>query len=182
MWVNPESQQADDAPLAALYRRHWDEICGYVRRRFGAGPPEPEDVVQVAFLRLSARVEADDLENPRAFLYRVVHNLVLEERRRLASHGRLEAEATSMMGEADDRDPERVLSAKERRRLVAVAIATLEPRTRQILTMSRRDEFPAAEIARRLGLSPTQVKRILAQAVAHCRAVIQAETLKEGEL
>lgn len=178
MWVNP----GEDACLAALYRRHWDEICGYVHRRFGPGPPEPEDVVQAAFLRLSARIEAGGLENPRAFLYRVVHNLALEERRRLANHGRLEAEATSMTSEADDMDPERVLSAKERRRLVSVAVATLEPRTRQILAMNRRDELPAAEIARRLGLSPTQVKRILAQAIAHCRAVIQAETIKEGEL
>lgn len=178
MWVNP----AEDTSLAALYRRHWDEVCGYVHRRFGPGPPEPEDVVQAAFLRLSARMEAGDVENPRAFLYRLVHNLVLEERRRLANHGRLEAEATSMTSETDDRDPERVLSAKERRRLVLVAVATLEPRTRQILTMNRRDELPAAEIARRLGLSPTQVKRILTQAIAHCRAVIQAETVKEGEL
>ncbi|HEX6866131.1 MAG TPA: sigma-70 family RNA polymerase sigma factor [Caulobacteraceae bacterium] len=183
VWVNPDAPQAEDVSLAALYRRHWDEICGYVHRRFGPGPPEPEDVVQAAFLRLSARVEVGDLENPRAFLYRVVHNLALEERRRLANHGRLEAEATTTTAiETDDRDPERVLSAKERRRLLSLAVATLEPRTRLILTMSRRDELPAAEIARRVGLSPTQVKRLLAQAVNHCRAVIQAETMKEAEL
>lgn len=179
--MNPDLRQAEDASLAALYRRHWEEIRGYVHRRFGAGPPEPEDIVQAAFLRLSARVQVGELENPRAFLYRVVHNMALEERRRLANHGRLEAEASLVAGGTDD-GPEELLTAKERRRLLSIAVATLEPRTRQILAMSRRDEMPAAEIARRLGLSPTQVKRLLAQAVAHCRAVIQSETAREGEL
>ena len=81
---------------------------------------------------------------------------------------------------ADDRDPERVLSGKERRRLLSIAFATLEPRTRQILMMSREDELSSAEIARRLGLSPTHVKRLIAQALAHCRAVIEAESV-EGQ-
>lgn len=173
---------AEEPRLALLYRRHWDEICGYLRRRFGPGPPEPEDVAQAAFMRLSARDDVGDLENPRAFLYRVAHNLAIEERRRLNARNRAEAGAAPEDGaETDDRDPERVLSGKERRRLLAIAFSTLEPRTRQILIMSRQDELSSAEIARRLGLSPTHVKRLMAQAIAHCRAVVEAETQGEGQ-
>jgi RNA polymerase sigma-70 factor (ECF subfamily) len=172
---------AEEPRLAALYRHHWDEICGYVRRRFGPGPPEPEDVAQAAFMRLSARTDVGDLENPRAFLYRVAHNLAIEERRRLDARCRAEAGVTEDAPATDDRDPERVLSGKERRRLLAIAFSTLEPRTRQILIMSRQDELSSAEIARRLKLSPTHVKRLMAQAIAHCRAVIEAETRPEGQ-
>ena len=180
-WVYPEPT-ADEPRLALLYRRHWQEICGYVRRRFGAGPPEPEDVAQAAFMRLSARSDIADLQNPRAFLYRVAHNLAIEERRRHEARARLEAEAAPLdPADTDDRDPERVLSGKERRRLLEIAFATLEPRTRQIVIMSRQDELSSAEIARRLRLSPTQVKRLMAQAIAHCRAVVEAETPTRGE-
>ena len=172
----------DEPRLALLYRRHWDEICGYLRRRFGPGPPEPEDVAQAAFVRLSTRGDVGDLENPRAFLYRVAHNLAIEERRRLDARNRAEAELTrDDAPQTDDRDPERVLSGKERRRLLSIAFATLEPRTRQILIMSRQDDLSSADIARRLKLSPTHVKRLLAQAIAHCRAVVEAETNAEGQ-
>lgn len=158
-----------------LYRRHWGEICGYVRRRFGPGPPEPEDIAQAAFARLSERSDLEDLENPRAFLYRVAHNVAIEERRRRAARQRAEgALAPLACGDTDDHDPERVLSGKERRRLLEIAFSTLEPRSRQILIMSRQDELSSAEIARRLGLSATHVKRIMAQAIAHCRAVVDA--------
>ena len=181
VWAYPHPE-ADQPSLALLYRRHWREICSYVRRRFGAGPPEPEDVAQAAFLRLSARSDLDTLENPRAFLYRVAHNLAIEERRRHDARDRAEAELKPLhAANRDDRDPERVLGAKERRRLLEIAFATLEPRTRQILIMSRQDELSSAEIGRRLGLSPTHVKRLLAQAIVHCRAVVEAEAGGEGE-
>ena len=179
VWVHPDQAPEDRGTLGLLYRRHWDEICGYVRRRFGAGPPEPEDVAQAAFLRMSSRADLEAIENPRAFLYRIAFNVAVEERRRLAAKQRAESAVTEPDAmAADDRDPERVLSGKERRRLLSIAFATLEPRTRQILIMSREDELSSAEIARRLGLSPTHVKRLIAQALAHCRAVIEAESVE----
>ena len=177
--MSSEAEAGEPPALALLYRRYWQEICAYVRRRFGAGPPEPEDIAQAAFARLSARSDLRDLENPRAFLYRVAHNVAIEERRRYGARRRAEMELTSPA--TDDRDPERVLSGKERRRLLELAFASLEPRTRQIVIMSRQDELSSAEIARRLGLSPTHVKRLMAQAIAHCRAVVEAELPSEDE-
>jgi RNA polymerase sigma factor (sigma-70 family) len=157
--------------VGELYRRHWKEICVYLRRRFGAGPPEPEDIAQAAFLRLSGRGETEDLANPRAFLYRVAHNLAIEEHRREVARRRAEADDETDAG-TDDFDPERVSIGRERRRLLETAFATLEPRTRQILIMSRQDGLSSAEIARRLRLSPTQVKRLIGEAVARCQAFV----------
>lgn len=172
----PSGPQAQDAALARpeigdLYRRYWKELCVYIRRRFGPGPPEPEDIAQAAFLRLSNRGETGDLTNPRAFLYRVAHNLAIEEHRRELARCRAETDTDD---ETDDRDPERVSIGRERRRLLEAAFASLEPRTRQILIMSRQDEMSSAEIARRLGLSPTHVKRLIGEALARCRAFVDA--------
>jgi RNA polymerase sigma factor (sigma-70 family) len=167
--------------LARLYRTHWSELCVYVRRRFGAGPPEPEDIAQAAFVRLSARGDLEGLENPRAFLYRVVHNLAIEERRRARTRTRIEADYLPIgEEETDDRDPERVSIGKDRRRLLEIAFASLEPRTRQILIMSRQDDLSSAEIARRLGLSPTHVKRLIADGIAHCRAFVEQPDEGDG--
>jgi RNA polymerase sigma factor (sigma-70 family) len=157
--------------VGELYRRHWKEICVYLRRRFGPGPPEPEDIAQAAFVRLSGRGETEDIANPRAFLYRVAHNLAIEEHRR--EQARLRAEVgDDLTDETDDRDPERVSIGRERRRLLETAFATLDQRTRQILIMSRQDGLSSAEIARRVGLSPTHVKRLIGEAIARCQAFV----------
>lgn len=157
--------------VGELYRRHWKEICAYLRRRFGAGPPEPEDIAQAAFLKLSGRGETEDIANPRAFLYRVAHNVAIEEHRREVARRRAEAD-DEIEPESDDFDPERVSIGRERRRRLETAFATLDPRTRQILIMSRQDGLSSAEIARRLRLSPTHVKRLIGEAVARCQAFV----------
>ena len=157
--------------VGELYRRHWKEICVYLRRRFGPGPPEPEDIAQAAFLRLSGRGETEDLANPRAFLYRVAHNLAIEEHRREQARRRAEADDETD-GETDDRDPERVSIGRERRRLLETAFASLDQRTRQILIMSRQDGLSSAEIARRMSLSPTHIKRLIGEGLARCQAFV----------
>ncbi|MGE5502716.1 MAG: RNA polymerase sigma factor, partial [Ignavibacteriales bacterium] len=67
--------------LAALYRRHWAELVGYARRTFGAGPPEPEDIVQATFARFAALPANTEVANPRAFLFRTAHNIGVDAQR-----------------------------------------------------------------------------------------------------
>ena len=160
--------------LALLYRSHWVELRTYVRRKFGPGPPEPEDIIQAVFARLSGRGGLDDVANPRAFLYRVAHNVAIEEHRREHARARRDEEASPMTREdTDDRDPERVSIGRQTARLMEIAFASLEPRVQQILIMSRQDELSSAEIARRTGLSQTQVKRLLGEAIVRCRAFVE---------
>jgi DNA-directed RNA polymerase specialized sigma24 family protein len=47
----------------ALYAQYWAELCSYVRKRFGPGPPEPEDIVQEAFIRFAALDDADRIDD-----------------------------------------------------------------------------------------------------------------------
>ena len=75
--------------------------------------------------------------------------------------------------DTDDRDPERVSIGRQTARLMEIAFASLEPRVQQILIMSRQDELSSAEIARRTGLSQTQVKRLLGEAIVRCRAFVE---------
>lgn len=58
-----------ETPLAELYRRHLSELTRYIARTFGAGPPDPEDVVQEAFAQFAALENPQAVENPRAFLF-----------------------------------------------------------------------------------------------------------------
>jgi RNA polymerase sigma-70 factor (ECF subfamily) len=156
------------------YRQYWSELCGYVRKTFGAGPPEPEEVAQGAFARFAALTPAE-VVNPRAFLYRTAHNIVLDHRRREAVRTRLSAEVAILDfgGETANSDSERVLSAKERLAIVDRAVRAMEPRRRKVLIMHAIHGLNYTDIARRMGVSPTRVTQLFAEAVALCNAALR---------
>lgn len=165
-----------------LYRLRWAELCRYVRRTFGAGPPEPEEVAQAAFARLAALERPGDIENPRAFLYQCARNIVIDYRRREAV--RASVSGDTMMFESHERtttpDPERVLSSKQRLAIVEIAVRGMEPKRRRVLIMHAIHGLNYSEIARDMGLSPTRVTQLFASAVLECeRAIRAAEPLDD---
>jgi RNA polymerase sigma factor (sigma-70 family) len=174
----------DPPALAALYRQHWAEICAYVRREFGPGPPDSEDVAQAAFLRLSSRGDLTTVGNPRAFLYRCAHNIVMDHRRREAVRTRLAGDLAlfEFDGATATPDSERVLSARERLEIVEATVRAMEPRRRKVLIMHAIHELNYTEIARRMGVSPTRVTQLFAEAVALCnKALREADAAGEGD-
>lgn len=165
------------------YRQYWTELCHYVRKTFGAGPPEPEEVAQGAFARFVALGQGAEVANPRAFLYRCAHNIVLDHRRREAVRTRLSADVAvfDLSGEAADADGERVLSAKERLAIVDGTVRAMDPRRRRVLIMHAIHGLNYTEIARRMGLSPTRVTQLFAEAVALCdKALREADGQGDG--
>jgi RNA polymerase sigma factor (sigma-70 family) len=170
---SPPAERPGEA-VERAYRQHWSELCAYVRKTFGAGPPEPEEVAQNAFARFAA-MDAAEVANPRAFLYRTAHNIVLDHRRREAVRSRLSVEVAVLDfgGETANADGERVLSAKERLAIVDRAIRAMEPRRRKVLIMHAIHGLNYTDIARRLGVSPTRVTQLFAEAVALCNAALR---------
>lgn len=176
-FVKPVHPIAPDAPGEAVeraYRQYWTELCAYVRKTFGAGPPEPEEVAQGAFARFAA-TGPDEVDHPRAFLYRTAHNIVLDHRRREAVRNRLSAEVAILDFGADtaNSDSERVLSAKERTAIVDATVRAMEPKRRKVLIMHAIHGLNYTEIARRMGVSPTRVTQLFAEAVAQCNAALR---------
>ena len=162
--------------IAALYRRYRDSLSRYVTSQFGSGPPDPEDVVQVVFEKYAAIVNGSKVQNPKAFLYRSARNYVIDQRRRQAVRVDYEKNVQETVDKADDLDGERVLGAKQRLQAVEQAISQLDPRSREILIMSRIQGLSSAEIARQRGCSATLVKSIIAKALVAC-----LQALGEGD-
>jgi RNA polymerase sigma-70 factor (ECF subfamily) len=111
-----------------------------------------EELVQEAFLRLHRT--GQDVENPRAWLYRCVRNLALNH---LRDHRR----------ESDLKDPDQAaggttlpdaeLARREAVGLMRTLLAELPPADRDLIQLKYHQDLKYAEIGRRTGLNAGHV-------------------------
>jgi RNA polymerase sigma-70 factor (ECF subfamily) len=158
----------DAANFEQLYRVYWQDLCGHLRRMFGAGPPEPEDAVQAAFIRFAALEEPQSVRNPRAFLLVTARNIILDQKRRSGRHlDYAKAVLAENSGpQLDDLSPERVLLEKERFEVINAVFQTLPHKQQVILTLRRRYNYTYQQIADETGWSYGDVYRQMDKALA----------------
>ncbi len=163
--------------LNDIYRLHQPELCRYLNKTFGAGPPDPEDVVQAAFTKFAALEKPEKIENPRAFLFRTAHNIALNELRKTATHNGYAKEIENTTGGRilDEVDAERVLIAKEKAEVLEAAIKRLPKKNRRLLLLHRIHGLSYAKISRQTGISQTQVKRLIAESLAECSEALRGQ-------
>jgi RNA polymerase sigma factor (sigma-70 family) len=193
--VRPESVGPDLGPslgrarwrdrpsYSATYAREWRDVCAFLRARFGPGPPDPEDVAQQAFFKLGEMEGAERIESPRAFVFRVAINLMLDERRSLARVSRtLDASAPLLTIDSEETpDLERSLIAKQQMGLLEKVVQGLPERHRQYLLANRLEGQSFVAIAERFGVSQSLVRKTVEEALAVCqRALIHGTTDYRG--
>lgn len=137
-------------------------------------PDEAEDLLQDLFVKLASQAVGPVAE-PRAYLYRMLDNLLLDTRRAAGRRaGREQAWSAAASAAAPERDPspsaERQLIDRERLALVQAALTALPERTLLVFSRFRIDGAPQKEIAAELGISVSAVEKHLQRAY---RAVIE---------
>jgi RNA polymerase sigma-70 factor (ECF subfamily) len=127
-----------------------------------------EDVVQEAWFRLS-RLDDGVVREPRSYLYRLVHNLAIDTRRRIARElGRNVPEEVALSIADEAPSSEQAFAGQEELRLVLEALAELPERTRLAVRLNRVEGLKLKEVAERLGMSVTRTHALIASAIAHC--------------
>lgn len=156
------------ATLEGLYQRHADNLRGYLRKLIGAGPPDPDDVVQAAFEKMSKVGDFNQIKNPHAFLWRTAQNVVTSEHRSSSVRERHVGNVTDVFyAETGDRlDPERVLLAEKELSLAVKAISAMPESRRCVLLMNRIDGMSVSQIGDKLGISGSAVRKRLVLAMA----------------
>ncbi|MGI4880449.1 MAG: RNA polymerase sigma factor [Janthinobacterium lividum] len=140
----------------------------------GARPDEAEDLAQDLFLRIEEQTIGPVAE-PRAYLYRMADNLMLNRRRSASRRIRRETEWSGRPGgidvEADDRpSAEAVLAARERLAHVDRVLDALPERTAVCFRRFRIEGEAQKAIAADLGISVSAVEKHLQRAY---RAVLE---------
>ncbi|MFC6198477.1 RNA polymerase sigma factor [Ponticaulis profundi] len=137
-----------------LYRKHGAHLIVWLRKRFGDGPPEPEDCAQAAFAKISGMDSFDHVEDQRAFLYTVAANIAVSGIRSQRRATRLIEENVSHTDIIfENLTPERVLLGKDNFKQLKKALSQLTDRQREIVERSRLKGQTYAQISQETGWS-----------------------------
>lgn len=155
--------------MLELFIEHRSRLVDCAARLVGC-PTRAEDVVQDAWLRLREATLPDDLRQPTSYVFRLVRNLAIDRARRFALETRygMTEEPPHWVPSARP-SPEDMMIAHDIERQLERTLAELPPRMRLAFEMSRMDEAPVEEIARKLDVSASFAYRLLRVATQHCR-------------
>jgi RNA polymerase sigma factor (sigma-70 family) len=134
-------------------------------RHRGRTKDEADDLIQEAFLRLQAYRRERQVREPEAFLVRTVQNLTIDARRQKLHRGPHVAVDTETLRLIDPTpEPDEVVAARQRLQQLKAGLATLPPRTREIILLNRIDGLSQQQIAERLRISVSAVEKHIAKA------------------
>ena len=166
--------------VSDLYREHWKGICGYIRAHFGAGPPEPEDVAQSAFVRF-VTTDSRGIENPQAFLYATARNLVIDHHRHAKREQAFVRTQSAVNSDEipSELTPDNVLVQAERFRILAEALERAPLAQRRMVLLNRFEGLSYAEIGHRFGMSPETVRKRVERTLVMCLKALDAAQSSE---
>ena len=167
-----QAAAGDRRACRALVDRHLAALVRYANRMLGDAA-EAEDVAQEAFLRLwrSLAERPEVSASIGAWLFRVAHNLCIDQLRRRRS---IPLDDIVEPPDATPDAAEQMLAA-ERQRAVAAALGALPERQRAAILLCHYEGFSNAEAAGVLGVGVEAVESLLARGRRGLRQRLMAD-------
>src|SRR5262249_18354137 len=163
----PGTQPSGAETIEELFAALESPLLSYALRLAGERTLA-EDIVQEAFMRLHAEFER--VLEPRRWLYRTVHNLVLNQRRRSGTIVSLDlppADCSPPSPETQDPQPlpDEQIARWEGIGLVRLSVETLDERSRELIRLKFTEGLSYKEISSRTGLTVGNVGYVLHHAI-----------------
>lgn len=153
--------------VARLFEDMRDGIFRYVLS-LGLHPPQAQEATQEVFLRLyTALKRAEPIQNRRAWVVRVAHNLALKLRMQQNAQAPFDPDLEARFRDPE-LNPEQTLLERERMLRFHRAIVNLSVQQRRCLDL-RLEGLRYPEIAAVLGISASAVGEFLRRAIAKLR-------------
>lgn len=165
--------------IEALFTALESPLMGYALRYTGDAA-SAEDVVQEAFMKL--HVQFVEVQKPRQWLYRTVHNLALNHRRKTGKAVSFDHSAEENNPAEHHTDPallpDEQIIRHEGIGLVRISLKTLDDRSRELIRLKFNEDLSYKEIGARTGLTTGNVGFILHNALK----TIAGELAKTGAM
>lgn len=157
----------DPEAFTVLYERYLRPVYRYCYLRLGQREMA-EDATSEVFLRALASLERHQGRHFAAWLFRIAHNLVVDQLRKHRPTAPVEA-----LGEWADTalSPEDLAVATDERETLRKALETLPPEQRTAMEL-RLAGWTGEQVAAALGKSPAAARKIQLRAIARLRTLL----------
>ncbi|WP_169566388.1 RNA polymerase sigma factor [Sneathiella limimaris] len=163
----------DETSWIALYLKNKRQIELFFRRRI-RNEEDCKDLEQELFIRIHKLEPHKTVEDPKAYLFRIAHNLVNDLLRYRQRHDAHIADISEIQNlgqdtyKADDQVADRQNLA-----LLEQAIDKLPPKCREVFLLRKIEDLPNRQIAIRLGISQNMVEKHLRKALKELRQSLE---------
>jgi RNA polymerase sigma factor (sigma-70 family) len=156
--------------LETLFRAHRADLVRFLKIRLGC-EADANDAVQIVFTRLLQRVDSLQDDNLVSLLYVSARNVAIDlirERQRTAVDGSAQIEAIELPDETPG--PDRHVQGEQRLKLLMSLVNELPRRCRSAFISYKLEQMEYVDIARRMGVTESMVRKYVIKAVAYCAA------------
>jgi RNA polymerase sigma-70 factor (ECF subfamily) len=167
--VNPGIRWVDEVALSL-----GSDLLRFLQARLSSAH-DAEDLAQEVYLRLMRVTDNERIRNPRAYVLRVAANVVHEWR--LLARNRLVHSAELLDHLPDAQDTAGEADIQRQARELEAALGTLSQKCRAVVLMHRRDHYTYEEIAARLDISVSMVKKYLVKGLSVCQSRVGRDSL-----
>jgi RNA polymerase sigma-70 factor (ECF subfamily) len=155
-----------------MFERYYREILGFLSGKV-ADRAMAADLTQESYARAyAAQGSGDGVNNPRAMLYRIARNLVIDHHRHAEVRTEVEMpaceQAVATAPAPRSLEPEVATASRQGVLALAQAIDNLPPRCREAFMLNRFDGLSYAEVAGRMGISVKMVEQHISNALDAC--------------
>lgn len=150
----------------------------FLIRRNARSRAEVDDISQEVFLRLLRYNQAELVQHPQAYLFKMASNVAAEWS--IAARARRPHDSKWLADLQGGDLPEDATARAKAEEEMERAINTLPPRQREVLKLQFYEGLGYAEIAERLGTTPRAVKRSVIKSYQKLRSELNPEYLRAG--
>lgn len=165
--------------LLTAYLEQREAMRHFFQARLGP-TADVEDLLQDLYLKAAAADPATDVREPRAYLYRLASNLMMDRwrsGRRSAARDTAWRDITRTSGPAEDVDDapsaESVVAGRERLAALMEGLARLPDKTRTIFRLHKFEGLSYVEVAEKLNVSRSTVEKHMMTALRQLAARVR---------
>ncbi|SEW43329.1 RNA polymerase sigma-70 factor, ECF subfamily [Chitinophaga sp. YR573] len=169
-------KKGDDTAFTEIYARYWEKMATYAIRLIKS-ETEGADIVQEIFVSLWNRRETIEVKGTLiSYLIKATRNLSLRYiEKNISTNNFLERLSDNMKGISLTIDDQ--ISVKQLQDEIDNAINKLPLKMREIYVLSRYEQLSHKEIAQKLGIAETTVKKQISNAIKVLSSSINSEFL-----
>lgn len=158
--------------VANLFLEARDEVYRYVLS-LGLYPPQAQECTQEAFLRLYTTLKkGHKVENPRAWTFRVAHNIGVRIRQEESNNTPFESKLEAKLCDPGQ-NPEDLVLDQEWKSKIHSSVQALSEQQRHCLYL-RAEGFRYREIASIMGVSDSTISEFLRRAITRLKRMFDA--------